>query len=929
MDIAVAEKRAFALVREALIMRLLCFVELGERGKEFSAKDLVSSVFSAANRKMKKREKSSKSVSSVDTGSVDSGDVPGIDQPPCEYNERNIDREIELRSITEDSLNSSGMSSFMSRGSEFTGHGMATSSSTLTSTLSQERLLQQMVNSTHQRSARSASSAGIQQHRARSHERLLSQQMQVHSHSAGNLPSMAAAGSGVTSPEPLGGSTRDGIYNAKLVYITGTESQPNMTSTPQQPPEPGQTNRRSVHYEVTKYPAYQLEQYQLFQTENAKPQLSLRRGSADSVLSERRGDDEVGHHPSSVTKSRAYQAQQHLKRLQLDAAALRQKDEARRIESEKRAIAKQRIELELEKTRAELERDDSLEELLAKPTQIAAQIADFHSRQQQQGSATKADTTSLTSTSDYSTMSSTATTAGQHQLTTVPERAHSQPPQSSIPYESRATGKHVSPSEGGKYFMDTSPAPQVHETRNIKQKGSMFDTSKVAGKGTLSRKKGGAQSSPIATRRQPRDSSPSSAERRSRPRHRYSSDASQRRGSLDSNRDLYERPYSALGSDSEISEDFVDSMTSAFDEKLKLLSDGAEHVGDARKPDTYTVQYCESSSGPPLQLSLPHSLDYYEMHRNNSESMLFDKYFNNDLRLKTFRTGDPKIGIASRFERHDPDGKPSSQKMVVDNRNSITKSEKTDMNLLMKEKDARALEYAQELRRSSEKLYSSKERLVDIGLTDDNIMEPELHRMPSPVVVRRRIPAERKKLRRRHTVGGTQDLDHFKALMTATGSQDQRSPTGGTQSAWERLQPGITIDSHSSEGSTEAPSIMSWLQQQRLRHVGSSPAVFQGDQYALHDHDYFSNDQSQHSRLQPVSAHYGTPRNPLHYQHQRHSQPPLSGYGASERLELFPGDSRSHPLPDSPVSSNSSSPQSKSSTSRSSKATSFTFESSI
>ena len=126
-------------------------VELGERGKEFSAKDLVSSVISAANRKMKKREKSSKSVSSVDTGSMDSTDLPTVDyQPPCEANERNIDREIELRSITEDSsMDSSIVSSTMSNITPLTGHGMASSSSTLTSTLSQERLLQRMVSSTH------------------------------------------------------------------------------------------------------------------------------------------------------------------------------------------------------------------------------------------------------------------------------------------------------------------------------------------------------------------------------------------------------------------------------------------------------------------------------------------------------------------------------------------------------------------------------------------------------------------------------------------------------------------------------------------------------------------------------------------------------------------------------------------------------------
>ena len=956
---------------------LLSFSELGERGKEFSAKDLVSSVISAANRKMKKREKSSKSVSSVDTGSMDSTDIPTGDyQPPCEYNERNIDREIELRSITEgSSMDRSIVSSVTGSGmTPLTGHGMASSSSTLTSTLSQERLLQQMVSSTHQRSSRSASSAGIQQHRARSQERLLSQKMQVHSHSAGNLPSMAAVGSDIGSA-PLSGSTRDGIYNAKLVYITGTESQPNMTSTPQQRQQDNrQTNRQSVHYEVTKYPAYQLEQYQLFQTENAKPQLHLRRGSADSILSERRGDDEIGYHPSSVTKSRTYQAQQHIKRLQLDAAALRQKEQERRIESEKRALAKQRIELELEKTRAELERDDSLEELLAKPTQIAAQIAEHHSKYGNDYGG-KADTTSLTSTSDYSTMSSTTT---GHHVTAIPQppqpssmsdySSNASPPRTQLDLSAYSTDTtttsadhHVSQSdfpEGGKYFMVTGPA-RSREHDPALQQSSKFDTSKVAGRGTLSRKKG-SQSSPGTGRKTSDCDSSPHGERRSRPKYRTGS-AGQRRGSLDSNMDMYDRPHSTLESDSEVSEDFVDSMTSAFDEKLKSLSESPEFRGKGgRQPETYTVQYCENSSGPP-QLTLPHSMQYYEIHRNNSESKLFDRYFSDS----TFRTlkGDPKIGIASRFERKDmenskdfeqkqgrrpisvglnrdlsdPTGRASEKKRYSsessDSKNSaITKSEKTDFNLLTKEMDARALEYAQALRCSSEKLYSSKEYLVDIGLDDsvDRLKQTSIteqpQRMPSPQVVRRKDPVARRKLRRRHTVGGTNDLEHFKALISVTG--EIKSPTE-TISAWERLQPGLANDSHSAS-SSEAPCIMSWLQQQRLRHVGSSPAVFQQEAPALRDHDYYSTDLDDYSsdyRLQPVSTYHGTPRNPFH--HQRYSQPPLSYRGLPPRfvepgrLVLTPTDQRSqHSSVSSP---DSASPQHRTS----GKPASFTFESSI
>ena len=69
-----------------LILSFL-LTELGERGKDFSAKDLVSSVFSAANKKIRRREKSAKTGESID-----------IDfESESSYQERNIDDEIVQR----------------------------------------------------------------------------------------------------------------------------------------------------------------------------------------------------------------------------------------------------------------------------------------------------------------------------------------------------------------------------------------------------------------------------------------------------------------------------------------------------------------------------------------------------------------------------------------------------------------------------------------------------------------------------------------------------------------------------------------------------------------------------------------------------------------------------------------------------------------
>ena len=65
---------------------MIYFAELGDRGRDFSAKDLVSSVFSAANKKIRRREKT-KGGESID-----------IDfESESSYQERNIDAEIEHR----------------------------------------------------------------------------------------------------------------------------------------------------------------------------------------------------------------------------------------------------------------------------------------------------------------------------------------------------------------------------------------------------------------------------------------------------------------------------------------------------------------------------------------------------------------------------------------------------------------------------------------------------------------------------------------------------------------------------------------------------------------------------------------------------------------------------------------------------------------
>ncbi|XP_025093791.1 uncharacterized protein LOC112563732 isoform X4 [Pomacea canaliculata] len=70
--------------------------------------------------------------------------------------------------------------------------------------------------------------------------------------------------------------------------------------------------------------------------------------------------------------------------------------------------------------------------------------------------------------------------------------------------------------------------------------------------------------------------------------------------------------------------------------------------------------------------------------------------------------------------------------------------------------------------------------------------------------------SSRARSKRRHTVGGTADLEHFKALVAICGQPSDPRP-----SAWDQLQP------TSKENSNHDRSLLSWMRKERLR--GSTP----------------------------------------------------------------------------------------------------------
>ena len=88
----------------------------------------------------------------------------------------------------------------------------------------------------------------------------------------------------------------------------------------------------------------------------------------------------------------------------------------------------------------------------------------------------------------------------------------------------------------------------------------------------------------------------------------------------------------------------------------------------------------------------------------------------------------------------------------------------------------------------------------------------------------------KKKDRRRHTVGGTHDVEHYAALLALT--QPLQPPQ--RSSAWDRLQPATK---------QEPRNMQAWLKQQRLKNVKSTPSLISTEpssSFEFYKFDHFS-----------------------------------------------------------------------------------------
>ncbi|XP_056007298.1 rho GTPase-activating protein 21-like isoform X7 [Ostrea edulis] len=350
-----------------------------------------------------------------------------------------------------------------------------------------------------------------------------------------------------------------------------------------------------------------------------------------------------------------------------------------------------------------------------------------------------------------------------------------------------------------------------------------------------------------------------------RSKKRLSRSDSARRGSLDSLINLG-RQYSHNSSDSEDGSDLLSDLTSTFDQKLQILVNPKYTLnGSAVKGSNELLDKESAISCLPPQKPLA-----------QAQCNKFGLCSSNDMLEKQYRDPslhrspkDAKIGIAYRFERNPlgntattaqqdsvQDGSSSVNSVMYyqeETRPSATTLLPVSATTLLPVSATTLLPvsaHVQEIRTLSSNMYGSKEIRPSSKLERTEISIP-IHRQqektpqyrvryersastPKDLELDVNVartpdfkggnsqkhvfspPPERRKEKRpkrRHTVSGTDDLEHFKALMTVVHPRGDGSPK---RSAWDQLQP---VVKDMPQGSNR--SMLSWLQNERLR--GSTP----------------------------------------------------------------------------------------------------------
>ena len=593
-----------------------------------------------------------------------------------------------------------------------------------------------------------------------------------------------------------------------------------------------------------------------------KPERIGRHHSDDSLLDR---DDEIAvSHLLSPSWSLSPDTLDGLRRIEVEARAIREREELRRREKRRQEL--QRIEHEYQQTKKELEQEDSrsTEDLLgwrsdfsycvydgvrSDPARVPSKDTGRRPQHPPKHRPTSSDASKESGSCEavlprYGYMlSGSDEKEDRHLQKRCDEKQHS----------------------GGKYFVSVANScgkssqgalqgsldslAHKYSTRTGSLENILDDHAEVSRRShhLYNQKHPGSETH--------RDSK---HESRSRPGS-LSQYGSKRHGSLDSLIDLIEKDNrsSWASSDSEDGSDLLTSLTSTFDQKLQVLLNPKYKLGHRRNNGSNlsdmssgtgsSVSQEDRDTGKKIESSLPKpcvsSAPAQVILPQGPGEMLKERHFRDP---SLHRKPEPKIGVACRFERgvqvtaptqfqntssmpvsttstpttnqpqrHAVEVKPFGVKQFTKSGQSsvmltqpkklepkpqankgdfrpISKSEKTEVNVTL----ARLSREEKSLNSNQSRPYSDSIS----GKTSSESTQSEKKHC--------------KRSKRRHTVGGPDDFEHFKALIAVTGTRDcEPEPK---RSAWEQLQPAIK-----SEKLPQNRTLLEWIRKERLR--GSTP----------------------------------------------------------------------------------------------------------
>lgn len=364
---------------------------------------------------------------------------------------------------------------------------------------------------------------------------------------------------------------------------------------------------------------------------------------SDDSLLDKNDELELSHGTQSGGYSRmSRETIDSLRRIEMEARALREREERRQLDLEKRKLEKQRIEQDILQTQQELEIEDrhSVEDLLNAPEYAKFGInVESPSKRRIDNYKTSSTERSSSSVGRYSMRDSPSggkyfVVKGNNQISPTYARM-SRPPRQTSVESLMIQSKRTSSLEN---MADSHPQTRGGSGRPMAQvRARKGDDRSKRDSAEIKRKSGLLRSS------------------------------SMRRGSLDSLIDMIEKRDSRMSwasTDSDEGSDLLATLTSTFDQKLQNLSSAksAQTTAPSRKlpynssssslnTNTAVSDSGDSSSSTPNGLPPQAPLSIVNKQNQGSLSDLPAKQYRDPSLHRTPPRSDAKIGLATRFER--------------------------------------------------------------------------------------------------------------------------------------------------------------------------------------------------------------------------------------------------------------------------------------